>query len=72
MFPPWHPFLYIILSVLALIIVRLLLHLLVKVVSNKKIFPLKLRVDKNFDFIEGWRTGPENSNGDDEKDYEKD
>ncbi len=64
MFPPWHPFVYVFLSILALFVFRLLLHLLVRLISNQKDRPLTFRVDGNYDYIKGWRTEPENNNGD--------
>ncbi len=64
MFPPWHPFVYVFLSILALFIFRLLLHLLIILVSNRKNRTLKLRVAEDYDFIEGWKAEPENNDGD--------
>ncbi len=64
MFPPWHPFVYMFLAILAIFIFRLILHLLVILVSNRKNRTLKLRVAEDYDFIEGWKAEPGDSNGD--------
>ncbi len=59
----WHPFIYMLLAILALFIFRLLLHLLIRLISNQKDRPLTFRVDENYDYIKGWQTEPENNNG---------
>ncbi len=66
----WQILFYMVLAILAIFIFRLILHLLVILLSNRKNRTLKLRVSEDYDFIEGWRKEPENNIGDDEEDYE--
>ena len=60
----WQILFYIIFAILAIFIFRLILHILIILVSNRKNRTLKLRVAENYDFIEGWQTEPEDKNGD--------
>ena len=60
----WQILLYILFAILALFIFRLMLHLLILILSNRKMRNLKLRVAEDYDFIEGWKAEPEDSNGD--------
>ena len=59
----WQILLYIILAILAFFIFRLILHLLIILLSNRKKRNLKLRVTEDYDFIEGWKAEPEKKNG---------
>ncbi len=59
----WQIFFYMFLAILAIFIFRLILHLLVILLSNRKNRTLKLRVAEDYDFIEGWKAEPEVSNG---------
>ncbi len=64
----WQIFFYMFLAILAIFIFRLILHLLVILLSNRKNRTLQLRVAEDYDFIEGWRTEPENNIGEDAED----
>ncbi len=60
----WQILFYMFLAILAIFIFRLILHLLAILLSNRKNRTLKLRVAEDYDFIEGWKAEPEDSNGD--------
>jgi|GEM_PF-4645517 len=63
MVPLWHYLIYIFLGILAFFTFRLLLHLLIRLISNQKKRPLKFRVDEDYDYIKGWQTESEDNNG---------
>ncbi len=60
----WQILFYMFLAILAIFIFRLILHLIIILLSNRKNRTLKLRVAEDYDFIEGLKTEPEDSNGD--------
>jgi len=60
----WQILFYMLLAIFAIFIFRLMLHLLVILLSNRKNRTLQLRVAEDYDFIEGWKAEPENNNGD--------
>ena len=60
----WQILLYIILAILAFFIFRLILHLLIILLSNRKKRTLQLRVAEDYDFIEGWKAETEDNNRD--------
>ncbi len=55
----WQILFYMFLAILAIFIFRLILHLLVILLSNRKNQTLKLRVAEGYDFIEGWKAEPD-------------
>ncbi len=59
---------YSFLGISVLFIFRLLLHLLIRIVSWKETSsqPFRLRFDKNYDYINGWRKDPEENNNEDD------
>lgn len=59
----WQILSYMLLAILVIFIFRLMLHLLVMLLSNRKNRTLKLRVAEDYDFIEGWKEEPKNNNG---------
>jgi len=54
----WQILFYMFLAILAFFIFRLILHLLIVLLSKRKIGTLKLRVAEDYDFIEGWKAEP--------------
>ncbi len=60
----WQILFYMLLAVLAILIFRLILHLLVILLSNRKNRTLQLRVAEDYDFIEGWKAEEENNSKD--------
>ncbi len=59
----WQILFYMFLAILAIFIFRLILHLLVILLSNRKNRTIKLRVAEDYEFIEGWKAESEDSNG---------
>ena len=57
----WQILSYMLLAILVIFIFRLMLHLLVILLSNRKKRTLQLRVADDYDFIEGWKTEEENN-----------
>ena len=55
-------------GILVVFIFRLALHLLIRLISGGKLSsrPFKLRVDRNYDFVEGWRDKGSDDNGKEE------
>ena len=60
----WQILFYIILAILAIFIFRLILHLLIILLSNRKNRTLQLRVAEDYDFIKGWKAETEDNNRD--------
>ena len=59
---------YVFLGISILFIFRLLLHLIIRLISWKETStqPFKLRVDKDYDFVNGWRKKPKDSDSEDD------
>jgi len=60
----WQIIFYIILAILAILIFRLILHIIFLFLSNRKNRTLQLRVAEDYDFIEAWKAEPDDNNRD--------
>lgn len=51
-------------GIILLFLFRLFLHFIIRLIGRDKAssHPIKFRVDKNYDFVNGWREGDEEEN----------